>query len=165
MDGIASVHVISMTFYQGSQHWLMRTRLGWSHQPSWKWLSGSGRQPSGLCATQNTAWYHQHLGTMNETGGEHGQNEGSLVHTCWPLRWAGGCAWHGLPVSAVSAQACMWVMRGTMFLSALLLATFGFQHLFDDSHGAMRLLMWHPCQKDVASHLLQLLDGIDETLK
>ena len=40
----------------------------------------------------------------------------------------------------------------------------GFQHLFDDSHGAMRLLMWHPCQKDVASCLLQLLDRIDETL-
>ena len=43
----------------------------------------------------------------------------------------------------------------------------GFQHLFDDSHGAMRLLMWHPCQKDlkdVASYLLQLLDRIDETL-
>ena len=30
-----------------------------------------------LCATQVTAWYHQHLGTMHETGGEHGQNEGS----------------------------------------------------------------------------------------
>ena len=26
------------------------------------------------------------------------------------------------------------------------------------------LLMWHPCQKDVASCLLQLLDRIDETL-
>ena len=42
----------------------------------------------------------------------------------------------------------------------------GSQHLFDDSHGAMHLLMWHPyaCQKDVASCLLQLLDRIDETL-
>ena len=40
----------------------------------------------------------------------------------------------------------------------------GFQHLFDDSRGAMRLLMWHPCQKDVASCLLQLLGRIDETL-
>ena len=40
----------------------------------------------------------------------------------------------------------------------------GFQHHFDDSHGAMRLLMWHPRQKDVASCLLQLLDRIDETL-
>ena len=40
----------------------------------------------------------------------------------------------------------------------------GFQQLFGDSHGAMRLLMWHPCQKDVASCLLQLLDRIDETL-
>ena len=40
----------------------------------------------------------------------------------------------------------------------------GFRQLFDDSHGAMRLLMWHPCQKDVASCLLQLLDRIDETL-
>ena len=42
----------------------------------------------------------------------------------------------------------------------------GFQHLFDDSHGAMHLLMRHPgpCQKDVASCLLQLLDRIDETL-
>ena len=39
-----------------------------------------------------------------------------------------------------------------------------FQHLLDDSHGAMRLLMWHPCQKDVASCLLQLLARIDETL-
>ena len=40
----------------------------------------------------------------------------------------------------------------------------GFQQLFDDSIGAMPLLMWHPCQKDVASCLLQLLDRIDETL-
>ena len=40
----------------------------------------------------------------------------------------------------------------------------GFQHLFEDSHGAMRLLMWHPCQKDVASCLLRLLNRIDETL-
>ena len=40
----------------------------------------------------------------------------------------------------------------------------GFQHLFDDSRGAMRLLMWHPFQKDVASCLLQLLDRMDETL-
>ena len=40
----------------------------------------------------------------------------------------------------------------------------GFQHLLDDSHGAMRLLVWHPCQKDGASRLLQLLDRIDETL-
>ena len=40
----------------------------------------------------------------------------------------------------------------------------GFQHLFDDSHGAMRLFMWHLCLKDVASCLLQLLDRIDETL-
>ena len=40
----------------------------------------------------------------------------------------------------------------------------GFQRLFDDGHGAMRLLMWHPCQKDVACCLLQLLDRIDETL-
>ena len=30
----------------------------------------------------------------------------------------------GLPASALSAQACMWAMRGTMFLSALLLMTF-----------------------------------------
>ena len=40
----------------------------------------------------------------------------------------------------------------------------GFQHLFDDGRGAMHLLMWHPCQKDVASCLVQLLDRIDETL-
>ena len=40
----------------------------------------------------------------------------------------------------------------------------GFQHFFDGSHGAMRLLVWHPCQKDLASCLLQLLDRIDETL-
>ena len=38
------------------------------------------------------------------------------------------------------------------------------QHLYDDSHGAMRLLAWHPRQRDVASCLLQLLDSIDETL-
>ena len=52
-----------------------------------------------------------------------------------------------------------------MFLSALLFDDIcrGFQHLFDDNHGAMRLPMWHPCQKDVASCLLQLLDRIDET--
>ena len=35
-----------------------------------------------------------------------------------------------------------------------------FVHLFDDSHGAMYLLMWHPCQQDVASCLLQPLDRI-----
>ena len=40
----------------------------------------------------------------------------------------------------------------------------GFQHLFEDSHGDMRLFVWHPYQKDVASCLLQLLDRIDETL-
>ena len=34
----------------------------------------------------------------------------------------------------------------------------GFQHLFDDNHVAMRLLMWHPRQRDVASGLLQLHD-------
>ena len=43
----------------------------------------------------------------------------------------------------------MWVMRGAMFLSALLLMIFvgksrlgddrGFQHLLDDNHGAIRL--------------------------
>ena len=40
----------------------------------------------------------------------------------------------------------------------------GLQHLFDDRCGAMRLVMWHPCQKNVASCLLQLLDRIDETV-
>ena len=40
----------------------------------------------------------------------------------------------------------------------------GFQHLFDDSHGAMRLFVWHPYQKDDASCLLQLLDRIYGTL-
>ena len=39
-----------------------------------------------------------------------------------------------------------------------------FQHLSYDSHGAMRLLMWHPCQKDVASCLPQLFDRSDENL-
>ena len=47
-----------------------------------------------------------------------------LVLTLRPLRWAGGCAWQGLPASALSAQPCMWAMRGTMFLSPLLLMTF-----------------------------------------
>ena len=67
-----------------SQHWLMRTRLGWSYQPSWEWLLGSGKQPSGPFATQNTAWYHQLHDTTNETGGECGQIEReriSLVHS------------------------------------------------------------------------------------
>ena len=32
--------------------------------------------------------------------------------------------WHGLRVSALSAQACMWVTTGAMFLIALLLMTF-----------------------------------------
>ena len=43
----------------------------------------------------------------------------------------------------------------------------GFQHLFDDSHGAKRLFylfMWHTCQKDVALYLSQLLDRIAEAL-
>ena len=43
-----------------SQHWLMRTRLGWVSQVE----NGCNvRQPSGPYATQNTAWYHQHLDT------------------------------------------------------------------------------------------------------
>ena len=37
----------------------------------------------------------------------------------------------------------------------------GFQHIFV-SHGAMRLLIWYPRQKDVALCLLQLPDGISE---
>lgn len=36
--------------------------------------------------------------------------------------------------------------------------------LFDDSHGATRLFMWHPQQKGVASCLLQMLDEIDQPL-
>ena len=39
----------------------------WSHEPSWEWLPGNGRQPSDPCATQSTAWYRQHLDTRNET--------------------------------------------------------------------------------------------------
>ena len=40
----------------------------------------------------------------------------------------------------------------------------GFKHRFYDSHGAMRLLMWHSHQKDIASYSLQLSDSIDGTL-
>ena len=36
--------------------------------------------------------------------------------------------------------------------------------LFDDSYGAMRLLMWHASQKGVASCLLQMLDRVDQLL-
>ena len=32
-----------------------------------------------------------------------------LVFTLCPWRWAGGCAWHGLRTSDLSAQACLWV--------------------------------------------------------
>ena len=60
-----------------SQHWLMRTCLCWSHQPKLfampaEWPLGNGKQLSGPCATQNTAWYHQHLNTTIETGDERG---------------------------------------------------------------------------------------------
>ena len=47
-----------------------------------------------------------------------------LVLAPCPLRRAGGCAWHRLRASAVSRQACMWVMRGTMLLGARLLMIF-----------------------------------------
>ena len=40
----------------------------------------------------------------------------------------------------------------------------GFQHVFDDSHGAMHLHVWHPRQKAVALYLLQLLGMFDEAL-
>ena len=36
--------------------------------------------------------------------------------------------------------------------------------LFDDSHGAMRLFMWHPHRQGVASCLLQMLDRIEQLL-
>ena len=73
-----------------SQHWLMRTRLGWCHQPSREWLLGSGRQRSGPCATQNTAWYHLHLDTTYQNGGECGQNEGSQKQNAFhlPMPWS-----------------------------------------------------------------------------
>ena len=89
-----------------------------------------------------------------------------LVLTLCPLRWAGGCAWHGLTASALSAPG---MHVGDERHSGFECPAFddirrGFQHLFYDSRGAMRLLRWHACQKDVASCLLQLLDRIDETL-
>ena len=34
--------------------------------------------------------------------------------------------------------------------------------IFDDSHGATRLFIWHPHQKGVASCLLQMLDRVDQ---
>ena len=40
----------------------------------------------------------------------------------------------------------------------------GYQYCFDDSQGAMHLLMWHPHQQDVALCCWQLLDTIDEAL-
>ena len=63
--------------------------------------------------------------------------------------------------SASSCKACIPIVFECPAFHDIRL---GFRHLFDDSHGAMRLFMWHPCQKEVASCLLQLLDGIDETL-
>ena len=60
----------------------------------------------------------------------------------------------------------MRVMIGTIAWSALILMTFVVAssmlklHFFvDGSRGAMRLLMWHPHQKDVASCLLKLLES------
>ena len=48
-------------------------------------------------------------------------------------------------------------------MSAQLLMTFVMaQHLSYDSHGTMRLLMWHPHQKDIASCMLQSLNRVDE---
>ena len=42
------------------------------------------------CATQNTAWYHQHLGTTTETGDECGQNGGSQKQNAFhpPMPWS-----------------------------------------------------------------------------
>ena len=63
-----------------------------------------------------------------------------LLITFCPLRWAGGCARHGLPASALSAQACMWVMRGTIYCvfdcPAFDGICCGFEDLSDDSHGS-----------------------------
>ena len=36
----------------------------------------------------------------------------------------------------------------------------GFQHLYDDIHGAMRIFMWQSRKKVIALCLMQLLDRI-----
>ena len=69
-------------------------------------------------------------------------------------------------MSALSAQACMQVTKGTQAFEcpAFHDIRHGFQQPFDDSHGAMRLLMCNPPQKDVALYLLQLHAGIIESM-
>ena len=91
-----------------SQHWLMRTRLGWVSQVE----NGCNvRQPSGPYATQNTTWYRQHLDTMNQTGGKCGQNRGSQQQKCLAIyeRWnqrPSALGTHGQPGVAV-VYLCM----------------------------------------------------------
>ena len=63
-----------------------------SHQPIREWLQGIVRQPSGLCATQDSAWYHQHLQevrTMTRTGGECGQIGGNRKQNAFRLPMQG----------------------------------------------------------------------------
>ena len=43
------------------------------------------------------------------------------AHAC-SMEWTGGCAWHRLPASALSAQGCMWA--AICLLRALLAMTF-----------------------------------------
>ena len=78
-------------------------------------------------------------------------------------RYPGWMDWSSLPLSR--APLCPGMQVGDERHSVSECLAFDdirreFQHLFYDSHGAMRLLMWHPCQKDVALCLLQLLERV-----
>ena len=74
-----------------------------------------------------------------------------LVLTRCPVRWAGGCAWHRLPASALSAQACMWAILCTMFLSALLLMT------FVSASSIFLMIVMEPCLFSCGTHARRAL--------
>ena len=72
-------------------------------------LLGTGKQPSGPCATQNTVTYRQHLGTVTKAGGECGQNAANqkpvALHPLVP-----GCCTEGSSAECtilVSYSICM----------------------------------------------------------
>ena len=85
--------------------------LGWSQQASEEYPLGNGRQPPGPRATENTAWYHQHHGTMTKTGSERGQIRGNhmrLEQDCVCIR---PCCLDNTPSVSFLARASICSME------------------------------------------------------
>ena len=71
------------------------------------------------------------------------------------LKWAGSCIWPMLRMCACCAMECIWVMRGVIFvMSAVQDICRRHFRLFDDSHRALHMFMWHPSQKGAKSLLV-----------